>query len=329
MMGPVELFFAFALDMLIGDPKWLPHPVRGIGRLIGFIDSKRGDRVSSGSWAGFLSGRLGGVLLAVSIAGGTYAATWALTDYMRDSLAGDYRVIGIILYIYLVASTLALRGLIDAVKAVVDTPDLTSARARVAMIVGRDAKKLDHEGVRRAALESLAENASDGVIAPLFYLAIGGLPLALTYKAVNTLDSMVGYKSEKYIKFGWASARLDDVFNLIPARITGLLFVLASFLSSGFDHKEARRAMSIMWRDGRKHTSPNAGIPEAAMAGAVGVKLGGPSIYGGVVTEKPYINEEGAPVEEEHVRRGISIVIMTSLLGLGFAALTIIVGRII
>ena len=321
MLGPVELFFAFALDMFIGDPKWLPHPVRAIGRFIGFVDSKRGQ--------GPLSARAGGVLLAVGIAGGTFAATWALTDYMRGSLVGDFRVIGIILYIYLVASTLALRGLIDSVKAVIDTPDLTSARARVGKIVGRDTKKLDHEGVRRAALESLAENASDGVIAPLFYLAIGGLPLALTYKAVNTLDSMVGYKSEKYLKFGWASARLDDLFNLIPARITGLLFVLASFLSSGFSFKEARRAMSIMWRDGRKHLSPNAGVPEAAMAGAVGVRLGGPTIYGGVVTEKPYINEGGAQVEEDHVRRGISIVIMASLLGLGFAALAIILGRIL
>ncbi len=321
MMGPVELFFAFALDMLMGDPRWLPHPVRGIGKLIGFIDSKRG--------VGPLAGRAGGVLLAVFIAGGTFAAAWALTDYLQGLPAGDYRIIGIIIYIYLVASTLALRGLVDSVKAVVDTPDLVTARAKVGMIAGRDTKILDHEGVRRAALESLAENASDGVIAPLFYLAIGGLPLALTYKAVNTLDSMVGYKSEKYIKFGWASARLDDLFNLIPARITGLLFVLASFLSSGFVLKEARRAMSIMWRDGRKHSSPNAGVPEAAMAGAVGVKLGGPTIYRGVVTEKPYINEEGAPVEETHVRRGISIVMMASLLGLGFAALAVILRGIL
>ena len=324
-MGPVELFLAFALDMAIGDPKWLPHPVRGIGKFIGFIDSKRGHRPR----AGFFAGRTGGVLLAVFIAGGTFAAACALTDYLQGLPVGDYRIIGIIIYIYLVASTLALRGLIDSVKAVVDTPDLTSARARVGMIVGRDTKKLDHEGVRRAALESLAENASDGVIAPLFYLAIGGLPLALTYKAVNTLDSMVGYKSEKYIKFGWASARLDDLFNIVPARITGLLFVLASFLSSGFSFKEARGAMSIMWRDGQKHSSPNAGVPEAAMAGAVGVKLGGPSIYGGVVIEKPYINEEGSPVEEEHVRRGISIVMMASLLGLGFAALAIILGGLL
>jgi adenosylcobinamide-phosphate synthase len=324
MIGPVELFLAFALDMLIGDPRWLPHPVRGIGRFIGFVDKRRGIKFD-----GPLSGRMGGVLLLVVVAGGTFAGTWVLTDYLRGLPVGDFRIIGIIIYIYLVASTLALRGLIDSVKAVVDTPDLAAARARVGMIVGRDTKKLDHEGVRRAALESLAENASDGVIAPLFYLAVGGLPLALTYKAVNTLDSMVGYKSEKYIKFGWASARLDDIFNLIPARITGLLFVLASFFSSGFDIKEAARAMKVMWRDGRKHSSPNAGVSEAAMAGAVGVKLGGPAVYGGVVYEKPYINEEGAPVEEEHVRRGISIVIMASLLALGFTALVVVLRSIL
>ena len=315
-IGPVELFFAFSLDMVMGDPRWVPHPVRAIGRVIGFIDKHRGD--------GLLSGRLGGVLLAVFIVGATGFGTWWLTDTIRSFERDDMRLFGLVLYIYLLASTLALRGLIDSVTAVIDTPDLPTARAKVGMIVGRHTKKLDHEGVRRAALESLAENASDGVIAPLFYLAIGGLPLAMLYKAVNTLDSMVGYKSEKYLKFGWASARLDDMFNYIPARITGLLFVLASFLSSGFDHKEARRAMRVLWRDGRKHSSPNAGVPEAAMAGAVGVKLGGSAIYGGVVIEKPYINEEGLLVEEKHVRRGISIVIMTALLGLGFAALAII-----
>ncbi|KKM93858.1 hypothetical protein LCGC14_1204140 [marine sediment metagenome] len=254
MIGPVGLLFAFALDMAMGDPDWIPHPVRAIGRLIGFIDRRRD--------GGPLSGRAGGVLLAVFIAGGTGAIAWWLTDLLRSFEREDMRLFGLILYIYLLASTLALRGLLDSVRAVIETPDLATARAKVGMIAGRDTKKLDHEAVRRAALESLAENASDGVIAPLFYLAVGGLPLALTYKAVNTLDSMVGYKNEKYIKFGWAAARLDDLFNLIPARITGLLFVGASFLSSGFNFKEARRAMSIMWRDGRKHSSPNAGVPE-------------------------------------------------------------------
>ncbi len=326
MIGPVELLFAFALDMLIGDPDWIPHPVRGIGRLIGFADRHRD---GGGLLSKLGSGRAGGVLLVLIIVGGTGAIAWWLTDLLRSFERVDMRLFGLILYIYLLASTLALRGLLDSVRAVIETPDLTTARARVGMIAGRDTKKLDHEGVRRAALESLAENASDGVIAPLFYLAVGGLPLALTYKAVNTLDSMVGYKNEKYIKFGWAGARLDDFLNLIPARITGVLFVIASFLSSGFDFKEARRAMSIMWRDGQKHTSPNAGVPEAAMAGAVGVRLGGPTIYGGVVTEKPYINEEGAPVEEEHVRRGMSIVIMASLLGLGFTTLAVMLRAIL
>lgn len=315
MMGPVELFLAFAIDMLIGDPKWLPHPVRGIGRLIGFIESKRS--------GGPLSGRAGGALLALFIVGGTFSAAWAVTDYLRGLPAGELRIAGIIFYIYLVATTLALRGLVCSVISVIEASDLKTAKSRVQMIVGRDTEELDQEGVRRAALESLAENTSDGVIAPLFYLALGGLPLALTYKAVNTLDSMVGYKNERYLEFGWASAKLDDIFNLIPARITGLLFVLASYLSASFDLKAARRAMSIMWRDGRNHTSPNAGVPEAAMAGAVGVKLGGPTIYSGAVMDKPYINEGGSLVEEYHVRRGISIVIIASFIGVGFSALAI------
>ena len=164
------------------------------------------------------------------------------------------------------------------------------------MIVGRDTQHLSEEGVLRATVETVAENLSDGIIAPLFYLAVGGLPFAMTYKAVNTLDSMVGYKNDRYLLFGRASARLDDIANFIPARITGLLVVIAVFLltlagKAGRPAINARRALTVMLRDGRKHSSPNSGFPEAAVAGGLGVILGGPSTYGGIVIEKPYIGE--------------------------------------
>ncbi|MCL4456960.1 MAG: adenosylcobinamide-phosphate synthase CbiB, partial [Nitrospirae bacterium] len=169
--------------------------------------------------------------------------------------------------------------------------DIESARSNLGMIVGRDTQNLSEKGILKATIETSSENLSDGIIAPLFYLAIGGLPLALTYKAINTLDSMVGYKNDRYKNFGWAAARLDDIANYIPARITGALIAVSSsaVFRSPFT---VRDSLKTMLRDGRKHTSPNAGIPEAAMAGALGVRLGGPSSYGGIIIQKPYIGTE-------------------------------------
>ena len=169
------------------------------------------------------------------------------------------------------------------------------------MIVGRDTDDLGEEAVLRACIETVAENLSDGFVAPLFYLAIGGLPLAIGYKAVNTLDSMVGYKNQRYLKFGWAAARLDDIANYIPARITGfsiaagalVYFLILPPSKARFSHATtaARKALAMMLRDGRNHTSPNSGVPEAAMAGALGVRLGGPATYEGSMVVKPYIGD--------------------------------------
>jgi adenosylcobinamide-phosphate synthase len=203
--------------------------------------------------------------------------------------------------IYLIGTTIALRELASSagkVIAAVKAGVLDDAKTRLGMIVGRDTADLTDEDVLRATIETLAENLSDGVIAPVFYLAIGGLPLAIAYKAINTLDSMVGYKNKKYINFGWASARMDDIANYIPARITGMLIVLAVFLTAVFRKGEsplsaAGRSFMIMRRDGRNHTSPNSGIPEAAMAGGLDIRMGGPSTYGGILVEKPYIGEAG------------------------------------
>ena len=196
------------------------------------------------------------------------------------------------------------------------------------MIVGRDTQNLDEKGVLRAVIETVSENLSDGVIAPLFYLAIGGLPLAIAYKAINTLDSMVGYKNEKYLSFGWAAAKLDDAANFIPARVTGLLVVLASYCyyllrKPGSALSVARASFQVMKRDGRNHTSPNSGIPEAAMAGALGVRLGGPSTYGGVLVQKPFIGDAVSEDYRTASEQAVAIVVLAAVIAVLAAVITV------
>jgi adenosylcobinamide-phosphate synthase len=197
--------------------------------------------------------------------------------------------------------------------------NLKGARIRLSHLVGRDTDTLEEKGLLKATIESLAENASDGIIAPLFYFAIGGLPLAITYKAINTMDSMVGYKNDKYKNFGWAAAKLDDIANYIPARITGMLISISAAIVSP---SLFTCSLKTMFRDGRKHPSPNSGMPEAAMAGALGVRLGGPSSYRGLVVEKPYIGEEIQDRKNlylEASKKAITITKITALLGLSIA----------
>jgi adenosylcobinamide-phosphate synthase len=274
-------------------------------------------------------------MLVIAVVGGTYAAFYFINKYILTShfsLLTSY--LSSIVLAVLIATTIATRELIKSAQAVikeVNAGNLEIARDRLGMIVGRDTHSLDQKGILKATIETLAENASDGIVAPLFYFALGGLPLAMAYKAVNTLDSMVGYKNEKYKNFGWAAARLDDIANYIPARITGALIVIATFLL-GVTEKPAPHAISslkIMVRDGRKHSSPNSGVPEAAMAGALGVRLGGPSMYGGILVEKPFIGEDKSEVRSQKsegkdaylhaAENALSIVRVTSLLGLELA----------
>jgi adenosylcobinamide-phosphate synthase len=346
MTEAITLTVAYLLDLVIGDPAWLPHPVRGIGWAI-----EKMERALSGMMRMTESSRdtarraptvekVVGIVLVIIIIGATYGIFYFINHLLlapRFSLLTSY--LAFIILAILVATTIATRELIKSAHAVIDeisSGDVVRARGKLGMIVGRDTGSLDQKGILKAAIETLAENASDGIIAPLVYFAIGGLPLAMAYKAVNTLDSMVGYKNEKYRNFGWAAARLDDIANYVPARITGILIVVATFLS-GVRGKPILYPMSslkIMMRDGRKHSSPNSGVPEAAMAGALGVRLGGPSVYGGVTVEKPYIGEErpGARGQESGVKEEIcshmylgasenalTIVKITSLLGFGLA----------
>ncbi len=294
MRSSIILLCAFLLDLLIGDPRWLPHPVRIIGRAI-----TSGEALLRRFCTSPVQERRAGALLVLLITGlatvGAICVQWGI-GLLSVHLSAQ---LGAALMVCFVATTIATRELIGSVQLVVKTAKagkLADARRHLSMIVGRDTEHLAERDVIRAALETLAENLSDGVIAPLFYLAIGGFPAAMAYKAVNTLDSMVGYKNDRYLHFGWAAARLDDVANYLPARITGLLIVTAAFITglfakSGSPIGRAARSLRILRRDGRNHTSPNSGIPEAALAGALGVRMGGPSLYGGRIVEKPSIGE--------------------------------------
>lgn len=322
MIGPFELLFAFFLDLAIGDPRWLPHPVRIIGRGISGMENFMRKNFSEDA------GKTAGIFLVISIVIPVALIAFLLNKVLLVSSANLVVPAGMIVFIYLVSSTLAHRELRDSAQLVIESVrdgELEASRKKLSMIVGRDTESLSQQGVLRATIETLAENLSDGIVAPMFYLVIGGLPLAMAYKAINTLDSMVGYKNERYIRFGWASARLDDIANYFPARITGALIVASVFLyrlMKDFNNslRITRYALRIMLRDGRNHSSPNSGIPEAAMAGALGVRLGGPSTYGGITVEKPYI---GDSLSEDYLtasQHAVAMVSVTSLLAVSAAA---------
>lgn len=230
MDGSLILIFAFSLDLAIGDPRWLPHPVRMIGSAVAFLERRLR------AIFGRTREKAAGVFLVILVVLPAAALAFLVQRLLLLPDETWLAVASFAFLVYLAATTIALRELVSSAGLVVrsvKSGDLVAARSGLSMIVGRDTQTLDEEGVLRAAIETVAENLSDGVIAPVLYLAIGGLPLAVAYKAVNTLDSMVGYKNENYILFGWAAARLDDAANFIPARITGVLIVFASFLFSG------------------------------------------------------------------------------------------------
>ncbi len=287
----VIIVLSILLDMAMGDPRWFPHPVRIIGKGIVIFEG-----ITRKAGRGRLYERLAGVALVIAIAGAVFALSYFLQDIILNAPPGPFRTAGIAFLVYLGSTTLASKELIregSGVIEAVSANDIWLARRRVSMIVGRDVDHLDMDGIMRANIETLSENLSDGIIAPLFYLAIGGVPCALAYKAINTLDSMVGYRNERYRYLGWASARLDDIVNYVPARISGLLIAFASFILSGSISK-ACLSIKTMYLEGKNHSSPNSGYPEAAAAGALGVKLGGPYKYRGVVLEKPFIGAGGS-----------------------------------
>lgn len=313
---------ALALDALIGDPPALyrrvPHPVVLYGHLISALES----RLNRATFSRTLR-RLTGVLLLLSLLGVSITVglglTWAAAHWPA------LIVVNVLIAMTLIAQK-SLYQHVAAVAGALDHQGLDAGRTAVSMIVGRDVRQLDSAGVSRAAIESAAENFSDGVTAPVFWLAVAGLPGLLAYKAVNTLDSMVGHHSDRYRDFGWASARFDDLVNLIPARLSGVLLCLSAALLPG---TRPVAALRIMLRDAGKHRSPNAGWPESAMAGALGLQLAGPRLYPGYRVEDPFIGD-GTPDATAHdIRRALRLMILSCLLnGAAAMILTLAVHRI-
>ncbi len=300
----LPFFLAYLLDLLLGDPPGWPHPVRLLGSIIHYWESVLyRDRLGAGAlfWLAVMATT---VVLVFGVLGvAMLLPPWA-----------GIAVLTFFLYAGLATRSLHLESL--KVEADLVKGDLDGARAGLSMIVGRETSHLSLEDIRRAVIETVAENLADGVVAPMFYTLLLGLPGLLLYKAANTMDSMVGYKNYWYAHFGKVAARVDDVLNFIPARLTALLMILTA-AALGLNWRGAWR---ILRRDRKRAASPNAGCPEAAMAGALGVRLGGPSIYFGRLAEKPFIGEPRQPLDHERYRQAVRLLYGTSL---AMAALTL------
>lgn len=308
----------FVLDLILGDPLWMPHPVVWIGKEITFLE-KRIRKFCSGSPASLIAGGALMSLLVLLTCGGLSMGALALADRLHPYLGDALRV-------FWCWQCLALKGLLSEsgkVRKALESGDasLQSARKALSRIVGRDTASLDAAGIIRAAVETVAENFSDGVMAPMLYMTIGGVPLGLLYKAVNTMDSMVGYRNDRYLYFGRCSARLDDIANLLPSRISALLMIAAAPLC-GLNVKGALR---IFLRDRYNHTSPNSAQTEAACSGALGIRLGGPSSYFGELKEKPYIGDAVREPETRDIERSGWLIGVAAVIGLVVMAVCLLV----
>ena len=302
----------FILDGIFGDPAWLVHPVVIMGKAITALEKflrKRLPNTPEGE-------RLGGRILAMTLPVGTLLITGGVCWlFYRIS-----PILGFAIELLWCAQALAAKGLAQESTNVyreLVKGDLPASRRAVSRIVGRDTAELTSEGVTKAAVETVAENASDGVIAPLFYMMLGGAPLALVYKAINTMDSMVGYKNEKYLNFGRAAAKLDDAANYLPSRIAALLWIASAALTGN----DAKSAWRIWRRDRRKHASPNSAQTESACAGALNVQLAGPATYFGKYCDKPTIGDAVRAIEPGDILRANKMMYTASLLGLAAAVL--------
>ena len=314
-LNPEVLVLAFFLDLLLGDPRWLPHPVVGMGKTALFCEPRL--RFLGGIIGGPKGEFLAGLLLVLLVCGGSFLFSGALLGFLFAKAPGPA---GLIVSAFLVYTTIAVKSLVEHARAValpLAEGRLLKARQAVSMIVGRDISSLAEPEMARAAVESIAENTSDGIVAPLFYAAIGGTPLALAYWAVNTLDAMYGHRTPENLYFGRAAARLDDFLNYLPARLTALLFLVTGFLM----RKNTAFAWQVLLRDGGKHPSPNSGRPEAAMAGVLNIRLGGVNSYHGEVSLMSYLNAAGRPVEEKDVEKALKVMQISSMLALVFCVL--------
>ncbi|MBO5329313.1 MAG: cobalamin biosynthesis protein CobD [Anaerotignum sp.] len=303
------VLFGFLLDFLLGDPAWMPHPVVYMGKAITKLEALLRPCFPKTEKGVFIAGCILAVVLPVGslvFFGGVCLIAYRINP-----------VFGFLLQTFWCWQALAMKGLAQESRKVyleLEKEDLPAARKAVSRIVGRDTAELTEEGVTKAAVETVAENFSDGVLAPLFYMLIGGAPLAMIYKSINTMDSMVGYKNEKYLYFGRMAAKLDDAANYLPSRIAALFWILSAAVT-GFDGKHAWK---IWRRDCRNHASPNSAQTESACAGALGIQLAGPAYYFGKKYEKPYIGDALRPVEPKDILRANCM-----LYGAGFLSLAV------
>lgn len=299
----LALAAGFLLDLVFGDPRWLYHPVCAIGTLISFLEKKLRalfPKTKDGELAGGITEVIVVCAMCFGIPFGVLLFLYQLHPWAGFALET--------FWCYQLLAVNSLKKESMKVYHALESGSISQARQAVAMIVGRDTGSLSKEGVTKAAVETVAENASDGVVAPMLYMAIGGAPLMFLYKGINTMDSMLGYKNDKYLYFGRCAAKLDDVANYIPARVSGILMAGASMFA-GLDVKNAYK---IYFRDKRNHASPNSAQTEAAMAGALRVQLAGNAYYFGKLYEKPYIGDPIRPVEPDDIKRACSLLYATA-----------------
>jgi len=310
----IAFFMGFLLDLVLGDPYYLPHPIRLIGKLIAGTEKilremgiRGKDKKADSNGRAFRQGIELVLIVIISV-----VAVTLILLFMAYWL---HPVLGVAVECIMTYQILAVKCLkVESMKVYqcLKNGNLEQARKAVSMIVGRDTEHLDEEGVAKAAIETVAENTSDGVIAPMLYLAVGGPILGFLYKAVNTMDSMIGYKNEKYLYFGRSAAKLDDFVNFFPARISACLMITASFLAGR--QFSGKGAWTIYKRDRKKHTSPNSGQTEAICAGALSIQLAGDASYFGKIVKKPYIGEAVRGVEYEDIKRANHLMYITAWL---------------
>lgn len=301
------LIAAFLVDWIVGDPRWLPHPVVLIGKAIDIVEKGIRQIVSQEKTL-----KAAGVVLLIVIVAGSYLLVWSLLTFLASVV---HPLVAWVIGVWLMSTTISTKGLADAGMEIyqhLKAGSLDLARRSLSMVVGRDTDRLDEKEVSRGAVETVAENMVDAIVSPLFYAAIGGAPLAMAYRAVNTLDSMVGYKNERYQHLGWASARFDDLANYIPARITGVLLVLVCWLMRW----DAHACFQVIRRDAHLHPSPNSGITESGVAGALGIQLGGTNYYQGVASHRAKMGDPLRMIEAADIVKTVTLMKRVSLASL-------------
>lgn len=320
MMTLGAIVAGFILDLIFGDPHWLPHPICLIGNLIGFLEKNLRRLLAPGKTALLL----GGALMVVIVLSLSFAVPYALL-MLAEQVSPWLRFALETVMFYQIFATKCLRDESMKVYTALHNNDLEDARVKLSWIVGRDTKELTAEEVTKGAVETVAENTADGIIAPMFYMFIGGAPLAFLYKGINTMDSMVGYKNDKFLYFGRCAAKLDDVANFIPARITGILMILASY----FLNMNAAGAWKIFWRDRYNHLSPNSAMTESVTAGALNIQLGGDHYYFGKLVHKDTIGDNIRPVVAEDIVAVNNLLYMTAVISLLLFSLVYLVNSLI